>query len=165
MNSPLQNCGRVSVKYVRKTPSTTICRGAYSDTLTNDWRMTMISMFPRITEHVMEYPVTGDYDINVWCDNDTEHPRGYWVVNLTFYPLVKGEEYDTVDTSKYHTLTLSVVPRGPKTLDAMNYLKALVNSDDVFDAEYTDWWSNECVLTDAPEIITNFVAMLPREER
>jgi hypothetical protein len=41
----------------------------------------------------------------------------------------------------------------------------LVEDEDVFDLEYTDWWSNECILTDAPKVITDYMARLPREER
>jgi hypothetical protein len=122
----------------------------------------MISMFPRTVVDVVEYPNQGDYDINVWCDNDgTDEP----FVHLTFYPLVKGKEYDTVDTSTWYTLAFNVTPRGPKQREALNYLKSLVNSDSTFDLEYTDWWSNECVLVDAPKLITDYVARLPREER
>jgi hypothetical protein len=121
--------------------------------------LTMITKFPRITEHVVKYPITGDYDINIWCDNDgTEEP----VVNLTFYPLVRGEEYDTVDTSTFYTLALTVTPRGPRQKEALNYLKALVNEEDTFDMEYTDWWSNECVLVNPPQAIAEFIAGLPR---
>jgi hypothetical protein len=122
----------------------------------------MITMFPRITEQVVNYPITGDYDINVWCDNATERPK-YWVVNLTFYPLVKGELFDTVNTSVYHTLTLQANAKNIGEAEALEYLKQLVDSDDEFDAKYTDWWSNECVLTDAPELIVEFMANLPRE--
>ena len=125
----------------------------------------MITKFPRITEHVVKYPITGDYDINIWCDNDLEHPRDYWVVNLTFYPLVKGEEYDTVDTSTFYTLTLNTTPRGPRQKQALDYLKALVNEEDTFDMEYTDWWSNECVLVNQPQAIADFVSELPRGQR
>jgi hypothetical protein len=122
----------------------------------------MISMFPRTVVDVVEYPNRGDYDINVWCDNDgTEEP----FVHLTFYPLVKGEEYDTVDTSTWYTLAFNLTPRGPKQRQALNYIKNLVNSDSAFDLEYTDWWSNECVLADAPELITDYMAKLPREGR
>ena len=120
----------------------------------------MISMFPRVTDHVIEYPITGRYDINVWCDNDGTEES---FVHLTFYPLVKGEKYDTVDTSIWYTLAFYAKPRGPKQREALNYLKALVNSDDTFDMEYTDWWSNECVLTDAPKLITDYMARLPRD--
>ena len=112
-----------------------------------------------ITEEVVQYPMTGRYDINVWCDNTTEEP----FVHLTFYPLVKGKDYDTVDTSTFYTLPISATPRGPKQRQALNYLKALVDSDDTFDVEYTDWWSNECVLTDAPKLITDYMARLPRD--
>lgn len=122
----------------------------------------MITMFPRITEQVVKYPITGDYDINIWCDNDTEHPRGYWVVNLTFYPLIKGEEYDTVNTSVFYTLTLPAITTSIDESEALAYLRALVEDEVAFDTQYTDWWSNECVLTDPPSLIADFMATLPR---
>jgi hypothetical protein len=119
-----------------------------------------------VTEQVVQYPITGDYDINVWCDNNPEDSKLGWKVHLTFYPLTKGEEYDVLNTSVYYTLILSAIPRGPKYREALNYLKNLVNDDaGLFDLEETDWWSNECVLTNAPKVITDFMAGLPREER
>jgi hypothetical protein len=127
--------------------------------------MTMITELPKITEQVVRYPISGDYDINIWCDNPSEKSPVYWRVHLTFYPLVKGEEYDTIDTSVYYTLTLSAVPRGPKQKQALEYLQALVNEEDTFDIKQTDWWSNECVFTDTPELIADFVSRLPRGER
>jgi hypothetical protein len=123
----------------------------------------MISTFPRITEHVVKYPISGDYDINVWCDNNPNKSPVYWRLHLTFYPLVKGEEYDTIDSSVYYSLTLGAIPRGPKQKQALGYLQALVNEEDTFDMTYTDWWSNECVLSDAPELIADFMARLPRK--
>ena len=114
-----------------------------------------------IEDTVTDYPATGDYDINIWCDNDgTEEP----VVNLTFYPLVLDEIDDcwVMDTSTFYTLALSVMPRGPRQKEALNYLKALVNEEDTFDMEYTDWWSNECVLVNPPQAIAEFIAGLPR---
>ena len=122
----------------------------------------MITKFPRITEHVVKYPITGDYDINIWCDNDGTEEA---VVNLTFYPLVRGEEYDTVNTSTFYTLTLNTTPRGPRQKQALDYLTALVNEEDTFDMEYTDWWSNECVLVNPPQVIADYVSELPRGQR
>jgi hypothetical protein len=118
-----------------------------------------------ITETVIDYPITGDYDINVWCENSWDDADR--TVSLTFYPLRMGRKgYLETDTSVFHTLRISLWPRGPKQKAALSYIQNLVNSDgDVFDAEYTDWWSNECALVDAPELITDFVATLPRGEK
>jgi hypothetical protein len=114
-----------------------------------------------ITEQVVQYPTTMEYDINVWCDSAWDDDNR--VLSLTFYPLYKGEDgYFHIDTSEFYTLSVSLWPRGPKQKKALAYLHALVNSDSVFDPEYTDWWSNECVLEDAPELITEFQATLPR---
>jgi len=118
-----------------------------------------------ITETVMGYPITGDYDINVWCDSEW-HDQDR-TVSVTFYPLRMGRGgYLETDTSVFYTLRISMWPRGPKQKAALSYVKNLVNSDgDMFDANNTDWWSNECVLINAPEIITDFVATLPRGEK
>jgi hypothetical protein len=109
-----------------------------------------------ITEKVVPYPVGGDYDINVWCDNDTH-------VSLTFYPLYKGSDGNLhVNTKVFYTLPVSLKARGPKQRRALAYIKNLVNAEDTFDEIYTDWWSNECVLFDPPKLIADFVKKLPR---
>jgi hypothetical protein len=113
-----------------------------------------------IEDTVTDYLVTGQYDINVWCDNEGSNAGGG--VNLTFYPLVKGDEFYTTDTSVFYTLTLNTLSRGPKQKEALKYLQALVNEEDTFDIEYTDWWSNECVLVNPPQAIAEFIAGLPR---
>jgi len=119
----------------------------------------MTMKLAKIEETVLGYPLAGDYDINIWCDNDGTEEA---VVNITFYPLVRGEQYDTVDTSTFYTLTLNTTPRGPRQKQALDYLTALVNEEDTFDIEYTDWWSNECVLVNPPQAIADYVAGLPR---
>jgi hypothetical protein len=126
--------------------------------------MTVITNFPRTSEHVLNYPITGDYDINIWCDNDDDTPKDEWRVHLTFYPLIKGGPYDRVDTSVFYTLAFKAFPIEPKEIDGLSYLERLVNKEDTFDVVYTDWWSNECVLSDAPEVITDYMKQLPREE-
>jgi hypothetical protein len=115
-----------------------------------------------IEETVAEYPATMDYDINIWCDSEWDDMDR--TVSLTFYPLYMGEDGNLhTDTSTFYTLRVSLWPRGPKQKAALSYLESLVNSDSVFDANYTDWWSNECILDDAPELIKQFQASLPRK--
>lgn len=117
-----------------------------------------------IEETVVEYPMTMQYDINVWCEHDWDDMDR--TVSLTFYPLYTGKDgYLHTDTSEFYTLRVSLWPRGPKQKAALSYLQALVNSDSVFDANYTDWWSNECILDDAPELIKEFQASLPRKSQ
>ena len=117
-----------------------------------------------IEDTVVEYPTTLEYDINVWCDHEWDDMDR--TVALTFYPLYMGEDGNLhTDTSEFYTLRVSLWPRGPKHKAALSYLQALVNSDSVFDAEYTDWWSNECILEDAPELIQEFRASLPRKSQ
>lgn len=117
-----------------------------------------------IEETVVEYPTTMPYDINVWCDSEWDNTDR--TVALTFYPLYMGEDNNLhTDTSEFYTLRVSLWPRGPKQKAALSYLEALVNSDSVFDANYTDWWSNECILDDAPELIKQFQASLPRKSQ
>ena len=118
----------------------------------------------QITEQVVDYPTTGDYDINVWADNGWANDDRF--VSLSFYPLwMTPQGYLETDTSTYHTLTLSLFPRGPKQREALAYIRDLVNTDGVFDAIETDWWSNECALADAPELIQEFMAELPRDRK
>ena len=116
----------------------------------------------KITEKVVDYPITEEYDINVWCDTEWAENDRY--VSLSFYPLwMTPDGYLTPDTSIDYTLRVSLNPRGPQQKKALAYITDLVNSDDVFSAEYTDWWSNECVLKDAPKLIEQFRNSLPRK--
>ena len=122
-----------------------------------------------IEEQVANYPDTGDYDVNIWCDNECEENDP--IVSVTFYPLYRGKDgYLHTDTSVYYSLPISLNARGPKQRAALSYVTNLVNSDggvlgSQFDREYTDWWSNVCVLTDAPELISDFIWELPRNEQ
>lgn len=115
-----------------------------------------------IEDTVVEYPATGDYDINVWVEDGWDNQRKY--VSLTFYPLAMGPDgYLKIDTSVFHTLKIALWPRGPKHQAALSYIADLVNEDDVFDPRHTDWWSNECVLVNPPELIADFMVTLPRK--
>jgi hypothetical protein len=130
----------------------------------------------KITEEVRQL-TTGEYDINVWSDNEGEIDAS-WVINLSFYPLrYPGESgyprrethgFPIVDTSVDYTLKIPVLHRGNRIGDALRYLDYLVtgSSDDYdqFDLQYMDWWSNETVLDNAPEFIKEFMATLPRRE-
>ena len=128
-----------------------------------------------ITEQVkqLQWP---DYDINVWSEDG--------MVMLTFYPLrypgdsdYPDEELDhgfpLVNTSVFYTLRIPADSRGPRNRDALEYLKSMVNADHFDVPEYypsplwdatdgMDWWSCETQLTDAPELIRDFVSKLPR---
>jgi hypothetical protein len=117
-----------------------------------------------IEDTVVDYPTTGQYDINVWCDSAWDsHDR---TVSITFYPLVMNDTMRVLvsDMSRFYTLRISMWPRGPKHKAALRYLIDLVNKEDTFDPNYTEWWSNECVLVDPPELIADFMATLPRKE-
>ena len=117
-----------------------------------------------------------EYDINVWSD------EGY--VHLTFYPLRYPGDADyphddldhglpLLNTSKYYSLDIPVDARGPRSRKALEFLKGLVNYDHVamperfpaplWDTEgHMDWWSTETELVYGPELITDFMATLPR---
>jgi hypothetical protein len=116
-----------------------------------------------IEDTVVEYPATGDYDINVWVDSEWDDVDR--TVSLTFYPLVMDDAmgYMVTDPSTFYTLRISLWPRGPKHKAALQYIIGLVNEEDTFDANYTEWWSNECVLVNPPELIADFMATLPRK--
>jgi len=130
----------------------------------------------KITEEVRKM-TTGEYDINVWADNEGDIDAT-WVVNLTFYPLKYpgdlgypknvGHGFPIVDTSTFHTLKIPVLHRGERIGQALRYLDLLVtdSSDDYdqFDLQEMDWWSNETVLENAPDYIQEFVTALPRRK-
>jgi hypothetical protein len=130
----------------------------------------------KVTEKVRQL-TTGEYDINVWADNDNEVDAS-WIVNLTFYPLAfpgdsnypkrETHGFPVVDTSTFYTLKLPVLHRGNRIGEALRYLDYLVtgSSDDYdqFDLRYMDWWSSETVLDNPPDFIAEFVATLPRRE-
>lgn len=120
-----------------------------------------------------------DYDINVWSEN------GY--VYLTFYPLrYPGDKYypdadldhgmPVVDTSQFYSLKIDSRSRGPLRREALQYLRDLVDSDhhdmpSVYPAplwdeqDGMDWWSCETALTDAPELIRDFMATVPARQK
>lgn len=125
-----------------------------------------------------------DYDINVWSQD------GY--VYLTFYPLrYPGNKYypdsdlehglPVVDTSVFYSLKIDSRSRGPLRREALEYLRNLVNADHFEDPEHhpnflwpadevpieddLDWWSCETALTDAPELITDFMSTLPARQK
>lgn len=115
-----------------------------------------------IEDTVVDYPITGQYDINVWCDSEWDNQDR--TVSITFYPLVLDEIDDcwVMDTTEFYTLSISLWPRGPKQKAALKYIVDLVNQEDTFDGNYTDWWSNESVLVNAPSMIQEFLDRLPR---
>lgn len=135
----------------------------------------------KVTEKVRKL-TTGEYDINVWSDNEldeeTEVIDASWVIHLTFYPLrYPGESgypkrethgFPIVDTSVFHTLDIPVLHRGDRIGDALRYLDYLITDSsegyDEFDLQQMDWWSNEVVLENPPELIKEFMAKLPRRK-
>jgi hypothetical protein len=120
-----------------------------------------------------------EYDINVWSED------GY--VYLTCYPLrYPGEdEYPdadldhrmpVIDTSEFYSLKIPSKARGKRFNDALAYLKSMVNYDhetmpehypvqEWDDEDGMDWWSTETELSYAPELITEFLARLPRRSQ
>lgn len=118
---------------------------------------------------------TGEYDINVWTDNEFPMDTS-WVIHLTFYPLMwpgdpgypQGERHGLplVDTSTFYGLNVPLYTRGKRASDAVAYLKELVNNScedgDEFSLKSMDWWSNEIVLTNPPALIQEFINALPR---
>jgi hypothetical protein len=128
-----------------------------------------------ITEKVRQLSRV-EYDINVWSE------EGY--VYLTCYPLrYPGEDdypdsdlshgFPIVDTSEFYSLKIPSKARGPRFRKALDYLKSMVNYDheempDLYpvetwdDEDGMDWWSTESELSYAPELITEFLAKLPR---
>ena len=114
-----------------------------------------------IEDTVVDYPITGQYDINVWCTSawdDHDH-----TVSLTFYPITMGDDgFYVTNTSEFYTLRISLWPRGPRQRAALKYITDLVNEEDVFDPSDMDWWSNESVLVNAPDLIQEFRDSLPR---
>jgi hypothetical protein len=115
-----------------------------------------------IEDTVVDYPITGQYDINVWCDSEWDNQDR--TVSITFYPLIMDDAMKCLvtDTSEFYTLNISLWPRGPKQKAALKYITDLVNEEDTFDGNYTDWWSNESVLVNAPSMIQEFLDRLPR---
>jgi hypothetical protein len=120
-----------------------------------------------------------EYDINVWSEDNH--------VYLTFYPLrYPGEDdypdsdlshgFPIVDTSEFYSLKIPSKARGPKFRKALDYLKSMVNYDHVSmpdlypvelwdDEDGMDWWSTESELSYGPELITEFIAKLPRRSQ
>ena len=120
-----------------------------------------------------------EYDINVWSEDNH--------VYLTFYPLrYPGEDdypdsdlshgFPIVDTSEFYSLKIPSKARGPKFRKALDYLKSMVNYDhkempDLYpvetwdDEDGMDWWSTESELSYGPELITEFIAKLPRRSQ
>ncbi len=131
-----------------------------------------------VTEEIRQL-TTGEYDINVWADNDGNKADASWVVYLTFYPIVYPGEtnyperehhgFPIVDTSTFHTLKVPVLHRGSRIKDALRYLDSVVTegSDDYdqFDLQEMDWWSNETALTNPPAFIKEFMETLPRRDK
>ena len=117
-----------------------------------------------------------EYDINVWSEDEK--------VYVTFYPLRYPGDADypnddlghglpLLNTQKFYSLTIPAQPRGPKFKKALAFLKGVVNYDhflrpDLYPAELLDasegmdWWSTESELGYGPELITDFIAKLPR---
>lgn len=112
---------------------------------------------------IAEDTTTTQYDVNVWCDSEWDNPDR--TVSLTFYPLIMDDVMKcwVTDMSVFYTLRISLWPRGPKQKAALKYLIDLVDKEDTFDAQYTEWWNSEDSLIDPPELIADFVAMLPRK--
>jgi hypothetical protein len=120
-----------------------------------------------------------EYDINVWSE------EGY--VYVTCYPLrYPGDDsypdsdlqhgMPVVDTSEFYSLKIPAKARGKRFNDALRYLKNMVNHDhetmpdtypvEIWDAEDgMDWWSTESELSDGPELVTDFIARLPRRSQ
>lgn len=130
-----------------------------------------------ITEQVTELG-QADYDINVWSDNGT--------VYLTFYPLVYPGDvgypdyylngFPITDTSKFYSLSVPTDARGPRYRQALEYLANVVEAErheapELYPAplwnseDGMDWWSCDTMLIDPPQLIAEFMAMLPRKER
>ena len=119
------------------------------------------------------------YDINVWSEAGK--------VYLTFYPLrypdednypnkVTEDSLPVMDTSVFFTLGIPADARGPRYRNALSYLETLVNEDhrlmpEIYPApEWTtgddmDWWNTELCLTNPPQLIAEFMAVLPRKEQ
>lgn len=118
-----------------------------------------------ITEEIVEYPTTMGYDINIWCDNEIDTPKHQWVINVTFYPLYRGADgYLHVSTDTFSALTLDAYPEGEAQNEVLDYLRNVMNDGESlpqFDVQYMDWWSNQCVLTNAPRLLADFMAQLP----
>jgi len=118
-----------------------------------------------------------EYDINVWSDDE-----GF--VYLTFYPLRYpgddnypdddlGHGLPLINTSQYYSLQIPVDARGPRSRKALKFLERMVDSDHetmpetfpapLWDTEgHMDWWATETELVYGPELITDFMAKLPR---
>lgn len=129
-----------------------------------------------ITEKVTELG-QADYDINVWSDNG--------MVYLTFYPLVYPGDpgyphlvygFPTTDMSRFYSLSIPSNARGPRYREALAYLANVVEAErhespelypaPLWDSEDgMDWWSSDTVLTEAPELIVDFMSTLPRREK
>lgn len=141
-------------------------------TLTNERQLMKL-----ITEQVKTLSKP-EFDINVWSEDG--------VVYLTFYPLKYPGDADypdrdlshgfpVLDTSAFYSLSIPADSRGPRNRKALAYLAGVVEEErleaperypaplwDDFDG--MDWWSCETLLVDAPELIREFVATLPRRK-
>lgn len=131
-----------------------------------------------ITEKVLKLG-QAEFDINVWSDSGT--------VYLTFYPLRYPGDADypdrdlahgfpVIDTSKFYSLAIPLDARGPRYRKALNYLMGVVEAEryeapELYPAPLwnphgdMDWWSCETLLTDAPPLIKEFMATLPRRNK
>jgi hypothetical protein len=108
-----------------------------------------------------------EYDVNVWTADRT--------VYVTFYPLNYLENgRATINTSEYYSLAIPGDARGPLYRRALSYLENRMNKDfhglgqSYLHAGWTleddlDWWDTEKGLTNAPKLIADFVAHLPRK--
>ena len=125
-----------------------------------------------VTEQVKQLNEFVEYDINVVTDEER------LTVSLTFYPLlypgdagypVNKSPYEhgfpIANYSKFYSLVIPKNPRGPLHREALRYLEDLVTEGsygDVWDLDGMDWTSVDTVLVDAPQLIKEFVATLPR---
>lgn len=134
-----------------------------------------------ITAQVRTLNTRVEYDVNVWSEG------GY--VYLTLYPLrYPGDKlypdadlehgFPIVDTSQFYSLKIDSRSRGPQRREALEFLRNLVNEDHYENPEHypavlwpadevpiedgLDWWSSEIVLERAPELIRDFLSVLPR---
>jgi len=125
-----------------------------------------------VTERVLTMNDREEYDINVWTEACMPD------VHLVFYPLLYPEDAEYPYEDLVHGLPVAnydkfwVMPvlknaRGPKMREAYEYLMRLVNEDswtEDFDDNFVEWTSCESALHDAPELIRQYQATLPRRE-
>lgn len=107
---------------------------------------------------MLEAEVVMAYDINVWCEFEESDAEKQ--LSLSFYPLMAQNGFLVVDTSVDYTLVLPQRPLTVQYREAVDYLVALVNVDDAYHPLYTDWWSNQVKLEDAPLLIQLFMKSL-----